>query len=162
MPQRRRQRLPLDAYAIDGSVWHATICASRQVGPVFADPANAGLILDTFESGCRFLKAIPYVVCIMPDHVHLLVEVRDIGLVDLIGRIKSFSMSQWWKQGNQGMLWQESFYDHGIRGSRDFDATMTYILNNPVSAELVSEWEVYPFIAGTLIREDDGSEMDGL
>jgi REP element-mobilizing transposase RayT len=158
----RRQRLPFDAYTVTGSVWHVTVCASRQAGPVFADPASARLILDAFENGCRFYQAILHVVCVMPDHVHLLVEIRNVGLVELIGRVKSFSMTQWWKQGNQGMLWQESFYDHGIRGSRDFDATMTYILNNPVSAELVSEWEVYPFIAGTLIREDDGSVIDGL
>jgi REP element-mobilizing transposase RayT len=98
----------------------------------------------------------------MPNHVHLLVEVRDMGLVDLVGRVKSFSMTQWWKQGNHGLLWQESFYDHGIRGSRDFEATMTYILNNPVESELASEWEAYPFIAGSLIRDDDRLASDEL
>ena len=71
-------------------------------------------------------------------------------------------MTQWWKQNNRGMLWQESFHDHGIRGSRDFDATVTYILNNPVEAELVSEWEAYPFNAGALIRDDDGSVSEEL
>jgi REP element-mobilizing transposase RayT len=158
----RRQRLPLDAYAVNGSVWHATICTSRQVGAAFSESAGARLILDSFDNGCRFHKAIPHVVCVMPDHVHLLIEVRDIGLVELVGRVKSFSMMQWWKQGNHGLLWQESFYDHGIRGSRDFEATLTYILNNPVEAELASEWEAYPFIGGTLIREDDGLVSEGL
>ena len=150
----RRQRLPFDAYTITGSVWHVTVCTSPQAGQAFSDPGSARLVLDGFEGGCRFHKTIPYVVCVMPDHVHLLVEVRDLNLVELIGRIKSFSMTQWWKQGNHGLLWQESFYDHGIRGARDFDTTVTYILNNPVKAEMVSEWEAYPFIAGALIRAE--------
>jgi REP element-mobilizing transposase RayT len=55
-------------------------------------------------------------------------------------------------EGGKGTLWQTSFYDHGIRGSQDFEATVVYILDNPVKAELVEDWESYPHFAGTLIE----------
>ena len=50
-------------------------------------------------------------------------------------------------------FWQESFHDHGIRGPHDFDATVTYLLNNPVEAGLAQEWETYPLIGGSMISD---------
>jgi REP element-mobilizing transposase RayT len=92
----------------------------------------------------------------MPDHLHLLVEIRSIALVDLMRRTKSSSTKLWWRQGGHGQLWQESFHDRGVRDIPDFDAIATYILNNPVEAGLAEDWESYPLIVGTLIASRDG------
>lgn len=51
-------------------------------------------------------------------------------------------------------MWQQSFPNHGIRERRDFEATVTYLLSNPVEAGLVESWEAYPVIAGALIAGD--------
>ena len=45
----------------------------------------------------------------------------------------------------------QAFYDHGIRDARDFEAISACILENPVRAGLVKEWENYSIIGGALI-----------
>jgi REP element-mobilizing transposase RayT len=84
--------------------------------------------------------------------MHLLIEIRSIGLVDLMRRTKSYSTRLWWKHGKHGQLWQESFYDHGVRDIPDFEAIATYIFNNPVEAGLVEEWEAYPLFGGAIVE----------
>lgn len=94
----------------------------------------------------------------MPDHLHLLVEVRSVGLVDVMKRTKSYSTQLWWKHGGRGPLWQASFYDHGVRDIPDFEAIAAYIFSNPVKAGLVEEWESYPLFGGTMVeRHEFGS-----
>ena len=51
--------------------------------------------LASFLKGCAICGAVPYLVCLMPDHMHMLVEIRSVGLVDLIRRTKSFSTRLW-------------------------------------------------------------------
>jgi putative transposase len=149
----RRQRLPLDAYTIDGSAWHVTTTVARQNGTPFVNTELGLETLRVFVDQVLAQDAVPHLVCVMPDHLHLLVEVRSVGLVDLIGRLKSTSTRTWWTSGGKGSLWQTSSYDHGIREPGDFEATITYILNNPVEAGLAEKWEAYPLIGGTLIRD---------
>ena len=91
--------------------------------------------------------------CLMPDHLHLLLRVGQAGLVEVVGDVKSRTTREWWAHGGGGALWQRSFYDHGIRGSRDFDETVRYIVENPVKAGLVEDWAEYPFVGGALIEE---------
>jgi REP element-mobilizing transposase RayT len=80
-----------------------------------------------------------------------LIEVRSVGLLKVIGRAKSATTRVWWTRGGINALWQESFHDHGIREQQDFDATVNYVLNNPVDAGLVEEWESYLLIGGALV-----------
>lgn len=42
--------------------------------------------------------------------------------------------------------WQQSFYDHIIKDSRDFINHIEYIRYNPVKASLVKKPEDYPFL----------------
>jgi putative transposase len=150
--ERRPHRLSHDAYAIEGSAWHVTICAHKDLGSPFADPTVGLRIVNSLESGIRYRGSIPHLICVMPDHVHLLIEVRSLNLVDLIARIKSESTQVWWRCGGKGKLWQKNFHDHGIRESEDFEAIATYILQNPVRKELVERWEDYPLICGAFIE----------
>ncbi len=94
----------------------------------------------------------------MPDHMHILVEVKSVGPVHLIRRTKSFSTRLWWKHGGNGPLWQESLYDHGVRDIPDFEAIATYIFNNPVEAGLVTEREAYPLFGGTMIVREETND----
>jgi REP element-mobilizing transposase RayT len=151
MTSRRRQRLPLDAYDLEGSAWHVTVSVDRRNGAPFQSIKFGQDILDCFVPACEQDGAIAHLVCVMPDHLHALVEIRSEGLVKVIGRAKSATTRVWWKRGGTGALWQQSFHDHGIREPLDFEAAATYILNNPVEAGLGEEWESYPLVGGTLI-----------
>jgi putative transposase len=153
MTRRRRQRLPLDAYEVPGSTWHITTTVARPNGSPFRSIEFGLDVLDGFATSCQAAGAIPYLVCIMPDHLHALLEVRSDDLIKVVGRAKSETTRQWWARGGVGALWQESFHDHGIRGAHDFEATVTYLLNIPVEAGLAQEGEADPLIGGSVIAD---------
>jgi putative transposase len=42
-----------------------------------------------------------------------------------------------------GKFWQHESYDHVVRSAKEFRAVVSYILNNPVKADLVGNWTDY-------------------
>jgi putative transposase len=84
----------------------------------------------------------------MPDHLHMIVEVRSVGLIELMRRLKSHSTAIYRAKTGKSPLWQQSFHDHGLREPQDFESAVEYILFNPVRAELADAWEDYPLLAG--------------
>ncbi|MBI3401185.1 MAG: transposase [Acidobacteria bacterium] len=83
--------------------------------------------------------------CLMPDHVHLLVE----GLCDDSG-LRRFAKLAKQRSGaafalsERRPLWQEGFHDHVLRADEDAKAVARYILANPVRAGLVVSPGDYP------------------
>ena len=70
---------------------------------------------------------------IMPNHIHMLLNIRAGGdgtpplrVYDIIGRLKSYTT---YKYGQP--LWQRSFWDHVIRNRADYDEIYKYIEENP-------------------------------
>ena len=43
--------------------------------------------------------------------------------------------------GRRGAFWQRESYDHCVRNSSEWHRIVTYVLNNPVKADLVDSWE---------------------
>ena len=85
--------------------------------------------------------------CLMPDHVHLLLE----GLApqsDLLGFVKSLKAksSTAWQQKTSLILWQKKFYDHILRQNDSPDDVAWYIWMNPVRAGLCDRPEEYQFL----------------
>ncbi len=86
--------------------------------------------------------------CIMSNHVHILLTntCDEKPFQHVLGSMKANSA----KRANQvldrtGMtFWQAESYDHIVRDERSFCRIITYILNNPVSAGLVSSWQDWP------------------
>lgn len=146
-----RHRLPLRAYAEIGRAWHVTLGTFDRRSHPFADPIVANTTMASVAGRISYYSAELHLCCLMPDHAHLIIEVNDKNLIDVVRDLKSVTTREWWKHGGSGKLWQRSFYDRGIRNIDEFETTVTYILNNPVRAGLVEEWESYPFICGGII-----------
>ena len=76
-----------------------------------------------------------YCWCIMPDHIHFLLQDRDI--VDFVrlfkGRMTPKALSI--EPGRR--LWQRGFYDHALRKAESLEAVALYIWDNPVRAAIV-------------------------
>lgn len=95
-----------------------------------------------------------YAAVIMPDHVHALVQPLQIpgsdGVHDLaviIHSVKSFSVHQINRQrGSKGSIWQDERFDRIVRDEMEFFEKWQYIMNNPVTRELASSWEDYPWL----------------
>ncbi len=79
--------------------------------------------------------------CIMPNHVHVLIEVNE-GWS--LSRIMHGWRSYTAKEANRilvrtGKFWMEEYYDRYIRDDNHLQQTINYILNNPANAGL-DEW----------------------
>ena len=54
------------------------------------------------------------------------------------------------KRANQylkrsGPFWQPGFYDRCIRDVKEYENVVAYILNNPVKAGLIADWEQWEY-----------------
>jgi len=90
---------------------------------------------------------------IMPNHVHVLVEIIDRWP---LGRIlhswKSYTAHEINKAlGKTGPVWQKEYFDRFIRDERHFNAVIDYIHWNPVKAGLVKEPDEWEFSSSRLL-----------
>ena len=81
---------------------------------------------------------------IMPNHVHMLLthKPNQRPLYRLLQSHKGFTARMCNKAlGRHGTFWQEESYDHVARRDGEFERIVHYILQNPVKAGLVKEWQ---------------------
>ncbi|MDZ7345719.1 MAG: transposase [candidate division KSB1 bacterium] len=84
--------------------------------------------------------------CIMPNHVHVLIEVMDVSLSKILQSWKSYTAHEANKLlGRSGAFWGPDYFDRYIRDEKHFQATVKYILQNPVKARLVDRPEQWPW-----------------
>jgi len=140
--QRKKIRLDNEAYQEEGQPFSITICTCNKV------PFSKRVIELVFQSiieGDLSKKSDLIAVCVMPDHIHLLLAPVKENLIDLIGRWKSYTTHLIQVQGRIGKLWQRSFYDHGLRKDEDLMRVAEYIVSNPVRKNLVENWRDYSY-----------------
>ena len=96
--------------------------------------------------------AIP-AYCIIPDHLHLLVEGLS-ATADFLNFMKSLKIktSREFAINNDTPLWQKKYFDHILRPRESMDAVAWYIWLNPVRARLERAPGLYPF-AGSFTTE---------
>jgi REP element-mobilizing transposase RayT len=81
--------------------------------------------------------------CLMPDHLHLVVEGRCDG-ADCLEFVRVFKQTTAFarKKEHGGQLWQDSFFDHVLRDTEATQRVVRYVLENPMRAGLVRyPWE---------------------
>lgn len=132
--------------------WFAHFDASLDAGtdgPAYLNQPTIGPVL---AQALRFYhERSAYVLlayCIMPNHVHLVVYLPDEAplLARTLQGIKSFT-ARHINATNQssGRVWQPESYDHRIRDNREMQNVLAYVVNNPVKARLVAEWQHWPY-----------------
>ena len=97
-----------------------------------------------------------YAACVMPDHVHLLIQplpVQEAGkegvhsVSEILHSIKSFSSHEVNQEMKRtGSVWMDESFDRLIRSEADLHKTWNYIWNNPRKVGLVGPMEEYPYI----------------
>ena len=80
---------------------------------------------------------------IMPNHIHaILILEETVGasprptITDIVCAYKSLTTRECKKAKPIDKLFQTSFYEHVIRGQKDYDEIAEYIVNNPKQWEL--------------------------
>ena len=124
---------------------------------------NAGLLIDVLRSLVSKDRFKLHDFVIMPEHVHLLIEVGgDMTVEKAMQLIKGrFSHRLSHEFGYKGEVWQRGFTEEQIFGRASFAQHRRYIAENPVKAGFVDAAEQYPFCFETLARkkaEERGAE----
>jgi REP element-mobilizing transposase RayT len=96
--------------------------------------------------------------CIMPNHVHLLIESVVVEVAKHQGKSARYPVTETLRLlkgrtarycnlelSHSGRFWQHESYDHVVRDEQELERTILYILNNPIKAGLVNEWKNWPF-----------------
>ena len=92
---------------------------------------------------------------IMPNHVHLLITPR-VSVSRLMNGLKGITA----RKANSILrskgqhFWQDESFDHWVRTSAEFNRIQAYIECNPVSAQLVSKPEAWPWSSMARISAD--------
>jgi putative transposase len=141
---RKTIQLPQDQY-IGRRIYFVTICCENRRA-VFANPSNAKALLQDLTSVSQKMNFLLHAYCVMPDHLHILVEGQstDCDLRLHVTKLKQktgYSL----RGAAEGDLWQKRYYDHILRKAEDSDSIAWYIWMNPVRQGLVSKPEQYPF-----------------
>ena len=115
-----KNKAPLFGHIVgNGLDRSAAVCLSR-----CGEIADADLrALPQHFAGVQVLKYV-----IMPDHLHLILALdgQSASVPQILASYKS-GVSR--KCGRA--VWQKSYYDHVIRGQKDFEEIWQYIDNNP-------------------------------
>ena len=121
---------------------------------------NAALLIDVLRSLVSEQKFMLHDFVIMPDHVHLLIEVDgDMTIEKAMQLIKGrFSHRLSHEFGYKGDVWQRGFTEVQVLNKQNFEAHRAYIAENPVKAGLVASTEEYPFCFRSLARKKWGLE----
>jgi putative transposase len=121
---------------------------------VLQSERNAGLLIDVLRSlvAERRFQMCDFVI--MPDHVHLLIEVcGDMTIEKAMQLIKGrFSHRLSHEFGYKGEVWQRGFTEVQVLSKQNFEAHRAYIAENPIKAGLVASREEYPFCFCSLAR----------
>ena len=82
-----------------------------------------------------------YAVVIMPDHVHLILTIKeDYSLSRIMKGIKGKSARSINKNRNgKGSIWQDESYDRILRNEEELFEKLKYMLNNPVKSGLTDD-----------------------
>ncbi len=82
--------------------------------------------------------------CIMPNHVHILISMFADApiLYEVMQKHKGFTGMECNKiLHRNGQFWTHESYDHVVRKNGEFGRILTYILNNPVKAGFIDNWQ---------------------
>jgi REP element-mobilizing transposase RayT len=123
------------------ATFFVTICALDRRVNTFCHPELGQIVLDSIR--WRNEKKIWYcdIVVLMPDHVHLVLHFADeISMTKAIRDWKS------WLAKQQGIRWQENYFDHRLRGTEGYGEKAEYVLLNPVRAGFVKRPQDWPYL----------------
>lgn len=129
-------------YGPSGYPTHASITSYRRRPILTCTAGLPEIISEAIREAAMAHGVNVHCYCIMPDHVHVVGSVQP-GGTHQRKFIQSLKKRATMHAGRQQRLWQESFYDHVLRGDEDLLSVCVYVLNNPVRKGLAKDWREY-------------------
>ena len=150
----RPRRIPGHAY-VGVQRYFLTICTLDRA-EYLTDPQVVSVIVDRFLQTAREKGMAIIVYCVMPDHVHLLVDGEDDSSeMEPFVSLAKQRAGYWFSQCHGKKLWQKGYYDHVLRAEEKTEDVVFYIIANPIRKKLVENVMDYPFWgSGIYTREE--------
>ncbi len=123
--------------------YHA-ILSTHDKNPLFSSASNCNnLAYLIFETSVLHKYSL-FAFCVMPDHIHLLVQPGDVlvaRFIDLLRFRYEYVMT---RGGYKDTVWRSGFIDYPLADD-EIIATALFIYENPVRNGLVENAAEYPF-----------------
>ena len=104
---------------------------------------------------CRLLAWV-----LMPNHVHVLVEMWDVPMGKLVQDWKGYTAKEANKiLGRTGAFWAEDYFDRYIRHGTQLQRVRHYIESNPVNARLVKASEDWLWSSARYRSKEDFQKL---
>jgi putative transposase len=142
--RRKKIRLGTENYRGRRTYFVTLCCAKRH--PVFLDEGAAHQVLHELIASVARYDFLLHAYCLMPDHLHILVEGSNDGC-DLMRFVIAFKRQTTLAHGEHtdSPLWQSRYYDHILRRTDATENVAWYIWSNPVRKGLCAAPQEYPF-----------------
>jgi putative transposase len=137
-----------------GALHHVTLHAVADLAP-FANPLGCGLYLRTLDETIGRGGLIVHSYCLMPNHLHLLVETDDGSLSRRLQRLTgTFAQRFLGLTGGRGHLFGARFHSELIERDEHLLEVIRYLPLNPVRAGICRHpslwrWSSHRAYAGT-------------
>ena len=141
-PLRRKIRLPRIEYR-QGHIFFITIGTHQRHAWFRLHPVLCEQSIELLKNLSQARGSILYAWCVLPDHIHVLVE--DDDLIDFVRLFKGRLTPLARRKEPGRKLWQRSFFDHALRQEESVYRVALYIWENPVRAGIVEEPHEYPW-----------------
>jgi putative transposase len=124
---------------------------------IFQDDCVAAETLARFRITAAEFQFAILAYCLMPDHIHLLVEglSAQSDLLRFVPIGKQRTAYSYSKATGGRRLWQEGFHDRSLRRDDDIKATARYVLENPVRAGLATSPQDYKYCGSDVWTIED-------
>ena len=115
------------------------------------DSFNSKIIINSLHFNDSLWYKL-YTYCIMPNHVHMIIEPlkseneKYYPIAKIMKSIKGYSARKINEvNGLKGQFWHHESFDHCIRNTNEFEYIIYYILNNPVKAGLCTDYHEWKY-----------------
>ncbi len=145
IPNKGHQQLRKGRKSIPGTYYSITL-ATYNRSPLLTTPGIPNIIYDSFY-WLETDKQLKWIcIMVMPDHIHAVFQLGNKKTLSaLIQSFRRFTANQINAHLKQtGTIWQDNFYDHGIRYDESLHKIVRYCYENPVRKNLVERAEDYP------------------
>ncbi|MGE5423140.1 MAG: REP-associated tyrosine transposase [Ignavibacteriales bacterium] len=120
-------------------VYHVMIRGNERKN-VFQDDEDKQRFLDGIEAKGKEIDFKVYAYCLMDNHVHLLINIKEQELASIMkGIAVRYATFYNWKQSRVGHVFQDRFKSEPIEDDQYLLTAVRYIHNNPVKARMVEK-----------------------
>ena len=125
---------------IEGAFYHVTSRTNNKIR-IFEPGIGQNIMLITLQSAKRKYRFRLTNFCIMPNHIHLLIQPKEKTSLSCIMQWIKTQSAKWWNRinGAEDHMWGERFFSRVIKDMQEYDYVMNYIDQNPVVGGLVTE-----------------------